>query len=157
MPTMAWLMRKPSSHSLRITLALACTVSVTVAAAAMASAKPGGAYSGSAKQNMVGITIGVSSKGTKVTNINMIYLPTFCPGGVPVRNVKFKSADIRDDRFTATGKEYGPSGEVIAKATMTGKFLSKKREQGKLTVKYLSLPGCSGTTSYETKLVQLPG
>ena len=137
-------------------MAIACAASLVVAAAAMAGAKPGGAYSGSAKQNQVGITFGVSSKGTKVTGINMIYLPTFCPSGVPVRNVKFKSADIRRDKFTASGKEYGTSGQVIAKATMTGKFLSKKREQGKLTVDYLALPGCSGTTTYETKLVQLP-
>jgi hypothetical protein len=139
-------------------VALGCLAALAATAAiAVAGAKPGGAYSGQTDRNQAGVTFGVSANGEKVKGIRMIYLPTFCSGGTPVRNVKFKNADIRNDKFTASGKEFDPDGNVIAHATMTGKFLSRKKEQGELTVHYTNLPGCSGTTKYSTKLVQFPG
>ena len=149
--------RKRPSSRLAIGVALGCLVALAAAAVAVAGAKPGGSYSGSTGRNMAGITFGVSANAAKVKDISMLYLPTFCSGGPSPSHVKFKNADIRNDKFTASGKEFDFNEQVVAHATMTGKFLSRKKEQGKLTVQYSGFPGCSGTTDYETKLVRFPG
>ena len=122
------------------------------AAIAVAGAKHGGSYSGTTKQGPVGISFQVSGSGKKVKHITASTFPLFCQGGGPPSQIIIKNAKIKNNKFTTTGKEIN-GNDVLATATLTGKFTSSTKEKGKLKVDYLKAPTCSGKTTYSTTFI----
>jgi hypothetical protein len=130
-------------------LALGAVLATAVIAFAAHPVK-GATYSGTVKQGNILITFHVSSDGKKVTKLRPNSLPLFCQGGGGPTVLKFKNARVSSKgKFKTTGTETA-NGKLIAKASVTGKFLTQRREKGSLKVTYTHAPDCSGSTTYTT-------
>ncbi len=132
----------------------------TAAAAAAPAGSPvkGATYSGRVKVGLQPIANGfpisfkVNRTGTKVSRFAYDNsLPLFCQGGGGPTKVTFSAATVRSGRFTSRITERTvPAGVLIATATLTGTFKAKRKESGKLAVRYSKAPSCNGTTTYQT-------
>ena len=147
-------MPSPTRLRKRLTIVAALLTVAALAASSVAIAGPKkGTYSGTIKQNNLGISFTVTKGGKKVKKIAMSDFPIFCQGGGPPAIIKFsKSAKIKNKKFKATGTEAAQrTGKVFATAKLTGKFIGSKKEKGTLKVTYSKAHSCSGTTTYKTQ------
>ena len=133
---------------LALTFAAMATLGVALAAAPVKSAK----YSGRVKvQATLTVSFKVSRSGNKVTSLKVTpTLPNGCGYGGPPPTQTSKSAKIKDGKFTAKVTEKSAT-TVVETAKITGTFLAKGKEKGKIKATLPNAQSCSGSFSYSTK------
>jgi hypothetical protein len=95
----------------------------------------------------------VSGSGKKVTAIKVSpSLPNSCGYGGPLPTQTSNPAKIKHGKFTAKVTDTTTNGDVSTTAKITGKFLAKRKEKGRIKATVPSNESCNGSFSYATKV-----
>ena len=99
------------------------------------------------------VSFKVSRSGKRVSSLKVSpSLPNSCGYGGPPPTQTSKPAKIADGKFTAKITEKAGNGTVAARATITGRFLAKRKEKGTIKTSVPAATSCNGTFSYSTKV-----
>lgn len=152
---MTWLPGNALSRRLTGLIALILAAMVAILGVALAAAPVKGAkYSGPVKVTAtLTVSFKVSQSGKKVSSLKVSpSLPNSCGYGGPLPTQTSKSAGIKDGKFTAkVTQKSSTTGAVTETAKVTGTFLAKGKEKGKIKATLPNAQSCSGSFSYSTK------
>jgi hypothetical protein len=144
------------AHRLRNLAVAAISAAMLFALAALAvAATPvkGGKYKGTLTgQSGERVTFNVSSNGTKVTNMRVgPYPPNKCGAGGQPPKQSSDTASIKSGKFTAHISYRSTTGKLIAETTVTGEFLTNRKEKGTVKGTISGASQCTGSFPYTTK------
>ncbi len=132
-------------------LAVAIPLTLGIGGAFASNVTPG-KYSGPVSfQGFVSTSELVTFKATK-TKVKKLrltpFVPNKCGGGGPPPKQTSKTVKIKNGKFTDTVKQFTDSGQLNAKAKVTGKFKAGGKVTGSFKSKYPSSPQCNAKFTY---------